>query len=74
MISVRYLRKNKRKLTSQTYRLVDFRFSLPPAQESSLGNDGDVPAESERAGITRILHPRYGFSIRSLFEHRGIII
>ena len=41
MIYLRYLRQNTakirenmRELTSQTYRLADFRFSLPPAQES----------------------------------------
>ena len=35
----------------KTHRSADFRVSLPPAEESAPGNDGDVPAESERAGI-----------------------
>ena len=67
-------RENKRKLTSETCCSADFRFSLPPAQESTPGNDGDIPAVSKGAGITLILHPQHGFSIRSLSVHRGIII
>ena len=43
--------ENKQKLTSQSYLSVDFRFSLPPAQESLLGNNGNVPVESDRAGM-----------------------
>ena len=71
MIYLRYLRENtaklrenKRKLASKT----DFRrLFISPAQESS-------PGKSKRARTSRILHPQYGFSIRSSFEHRGIII
>ena len=35
----------------KTHRSADFRFSLPPAQESAPGNDGDVPAKSKEARI-----------------------
>ena len=60
MIYLRYLRENtakicenKRKLAIKTVRAADFRrLFLSPAQESSPGNDGDVPAESKRAGIS----------------------
>ena len=31
------------------------------------------PPSQSGQGSHEILHPRYGFSIRSLFEHRGII-
>ena len=58
MISIHCLRKNtakihenKQKLATKPHRSADFRFSLPPAQESVPGNYGNVPAESERAGI-----------------------
>ena len=33
-----------------------------------------LPPSQRGLGFTRILHPLYVFSIRSLFEHRGIII
>ena len=56
-----------------TVRVADYGVCLSPAQESAPGNDGDVSAQSERAGITRILHPLYGFSNRRSSEHRGII-
>ena len=52
--------------------MANYGVCLSPAQESAPGNDGDIPAET--AGITRILHTRYGFSHRRSFEHRGIII
>ena len=81
MISLHYLHENtakvhenKRKSAPKLHRSADFRSCLPPAQESAPGNDDDVPAESKEAGISRILHPQHGFSIRSSFEHRGIII
>ena len=81
MISLRYLRENnaklrgnKQKLASTTVRVVDYGVCLSPAQESAPGNDGDVPAVSKGAGISLILHPRYGFSIRRVYVHRGIII
>ena len=60
--------QNTRKLASKLHRSADFRLScLPPAQESDR-------VTSNRAGMAQILHPRYGCSIRSLFEHRGIIM
>ena len=67
--------KNKQKLVSKPIRTADFwRLFKSPAQESAPGNGGGVPAESNRARISLILHPLYGFSNRSSFEHRGIII
>ena len=59
MINQRYLientariRKNKRKLAIKTVCGADFRcLFISPAQESVLGNYGNVSAESERAGI-----------------------
>ena len=45
------LRYNKRKFAIKTVCSADFRSLLSPAQESAPGNCGDVPAESERAGI-----------------------
>ena len=61
MIYLRYLRENtarilenKRKLAIKTVRAADFRcLFISPAQESAPGNDGDIPAESKRAGIAR---------------------
>ena len=65
------LRENKRKLAIKIVHAADFRrLFKSPAQESAPGNDG----ESKEAGISRILHPRHGSSIRSSFKHRGIII
>ena len=64
MLSLPYLRgntakisKNKQKLAIKTIRSVDYGVCLSPAQESAPRNDSDVPAESERAGISLILHP-----------------
>ena len=79
MISLPYLRENTAKISKiwrvkPAARTTSGAFLLPPAQESEPGNDGDVPAESKRAGISLILHGQHGFSIRSSFEHRGIII
>ena len=59
MIYLRYLRENtakirenKRKLAIKSVCAADFRRVFEsPAQESAPGNCGDVPAESERAGI-----------------------
>ena len=45
-------RENTRKLAIKIVRAADFRrLFISPAQENALSNDGDVPAESERAGI-----------------------
>ena len=79
MIYLRYLREttgeNNAKFTFQLVRSADFRrLFISPAQESAPGNGGDVPAESKEAGISLILYPLHGFSNRSSFEHRGIII
>ena len=49
--------QNKLKLAIQNPSEGDFRFSLPPAQESAPGNDGDVPADSKEAGISRNTAP-----------------
>ena len=59
MIYLCYLRENtakicenKRKLVIKTVCAADFRrLFISPAQETAPGNDGDVPAESDRAGI-----------------------
>ena len=74
MISLRYLRennaklrKNKRRLAIKIHPSADFRFFVPPAQESATSNAKAGRDRTNTAPPTR-------FSIRSLFEHRGIII
>ena len=65
MISLPYLGENtakicenEQKLASKTVRAANFRrLFKSPARESSPGNDGNLRAESDRAGIARILHP-----------------
>ena len=55
MISLRYLRENNVKISEycrlKLFALTISGLSLPLAEETAPGNNGDIPAESERAGI-----------------------